>query len=277
MRIFRVHALISVAAIPALMLGLAAGPAFAQGNGALPGNTAVDAALNMANMLDGAGGGVSSDDLILALEDAAAAGQPMALYQLGLMYENGEGVEKDPVKAFGYFSQIANEHADTAPRGIEADIVAQSFVKMGEYYAEGLPEAGIPKDQEQSSRLILHAASYFGDPDAQYRVGLSFLEDENADANALQSARWLSLSARKGYAPAQAQLGKLLFNGEGIDANPVEGLMWLTVASRRAAGTADESWIQGMLNDAMSLASPEQRKAAIELADSLGERFGGLS
>ena len=41
----------------------------------------------------------------------------MALWQLGLMYESGEGVEKDPVKAFGYFSQIANEHADAAPRG----------------------------------------------------------------------------------------------------------------------------------------------------------------
>jgi len=158
MRIFRVHALISVAAIPALMLGLAAGPANAQPSSIAAG-TAVDAALNMANMLDGAGGGISSKDLLLALEDAAAAGQPMALYQLGLMYENGEGVEKDPVKAFGYFSQIANEHADTAPRGIEADIVAQSFVKMGENYAEGLPEAGIPKDEERSNRLILHAAS----------------------------------------------------------------------------------------------------------------------
>lgn len=278
MRTFRVpSALISVTAGMSLALALSAAPVFAQANGALPADTAADAALNMANMLDGAGGGVSSDDLISALEDAAAAGQPMALYQLGLMYESGEGVAKDPVKAFGYFSQIANEHADTAPKGIEADIVAQSFVKMGEYYAEGLPEAGIPKDQAQSSRLILHAASYFGDADAQYRVGLSFLEDKSADANALQSARWLSLSARKGYAPAQAQLGRLLFNGEGIEANPVEGLMWLTVASRRSAGTVDEPWIQGMLNDAMSVAPPDQRKAAIELADSLGERFGGLS
>jgi uncharacterized protein len=277
MRIFRVDALISVVAVPALALSLITAPVFAQASGVTPDGTAVDAALNMANMLDGAGGGISSSDLLLALEDAAAAGQPMALYQLGLMYENGEGVERDPVKAFGYFSQIANEHADTAPRGIEADIVAQSFVKIGEYYAEGLPEAGIAKDEQRSSRLILHAASYFGDPDAQYRVGLSFLEDHNADANVLQSARWLSLSARKGYAPAQAQLGKLLFNGEGIEANPVEGLMWLTIASRRASGTSDESWIQKMLNDAMSVASSDQRRAAIELADSLGERFDGLS
>jgi uncharacterized protein len=276
MRTFRGKALIAVSAVPALMLALVAGPVAAQVNSAVPSSSAADAALSMANMLDGAGGGISGADLISALEDAAEAGQPMALWQLGLMYESGEGVEQDRGKAFAYFSQIANEHADAAPRSVEADIVAQSFVKVGEYYREGLPEAGIPKDQEYSNRLMMHAASYFGDADAQYRVGKIYLEDEAVGANSLQSARWLSLAARKGHAAAQAQLGELLFNGEGIAADPVEGLMWLTVASRRAAGTPDEQWIQGMLNDAMSVATPEQRLQAIELADSLGTRFGGL-
>ena len=90
------------------------------------------------------------------------------------------------------------------------------------------------------------------------------------------SYRWLSLSARKGHAGAQAEMGKMLFNGEGIEANAVEGLMWLTVASRRSAGTADEGWIQSMLQDAMSVATPEQRAEAVRLADTLGPRFGGL-
>lgn len=276
MRTFRVkRALISVAAGAALVL--TGQPAKAQAVlDALPGETAVDAALEMANVLDGAGGGISSDALISALEDAAAAGQPMALWQLGLMYESGEGVEKDPVKAFGYFSQIADEQADAAPNGVEADIVAQSFVKVGEYYREGLPEAGIPKDEAYSNKLMMHAASYFGDADAQYRVGKLYLDDKQLGDNPLQSARWLSLAARKGHAGAQAQLGNMLFNGQGITANPIEGLMWLTVASRRAAGTIDEQWIQGLLQDAMSLATPEQRAEAVRLADSLGTRFGGL-
>ena len=52
--------------------------------------------------------------------------------------------------------------------------------------------------------------------------------------------------------------------------------MWLTVASRRAANTPDEGWIQTMLNDSMSVATPDQRRQAMELADSLGTRFGGL-
>ena len=281
MRTFRAGALVSVAFWAALAIAGVATPAAAQVSGVLPSmpaapETAADAALAMANQLDGAGGGISSADLIAALEDAALAGQPMALFQLGLMYESGEGVAKDPVKAFGYFSQIADEHADTAPKGVEADIVAQSFLKIGEYYRQGLPEAGIQKNEAYSNKLIMHAASYFGDADAQYKVGELYLDDAELGDSPLQSARWLNLAARKGHAGAQAKLGSMLFNGEGIGADPIEGLMWLTVASRRAAGTADDGWIHDLLTNAMSVATPEQRKQAVEMADSLGTRFGGL-
>lgn len=268
MRNSRVSQTLISVTLGAMMACTAAFPVAAQ--------TAVDAALNMANMLDGAGGGVSSADALSALEDAANAGQPMALWRLGTMYENGEGVEKDPVKAFGYFSQIANDHADAAPKSLEADIVAQSFVKIGDYYRDGLPGAGIPVDEERSHALLLHAASYFGDADAQYRVGELYASEEGLGINPLQSARWYSLAARKGHPAAQAKLGILLFNGEGIEAQPVEGLMWLTVARERTIGTPDEGWINDLLVRAMSVASPDQRADAIKLAESLGQRFGGL-
>lgn len=294
MRIFRVvSALISVAAGPALAMTLAGTPAAAQGAFAAPpagipdsgtvqvqdpfSGTAADAALALANRMDGVRGGVSNEEYLSALENAAAAGQPMAMWQLGVMYENGEGVAKDPVKAFGYFSQIANDHADAAPRGLEADIVAQSFVKVGEYYADGLPDAGIPVDAQRSHAMIMHAATYFGDADAQYRLGRLYLDDNELGENPLQSARWLSLAARKGHAAAQATLGQLLFNGdEGLPRQPEEGLMWLMVAQKRVAGTADEGWVDDLLNGAISIATPDQRSTAAQMADSLGTRFGGL-
>ncbi|WP_421760138.1 tetratricopeptide repeat protein [Devosia sp.] len=278
----RASSIVAVAFWAVLAVAGTAIPANAQASGVLPSlpaepQTAADAALQMANSLDGAGGGISSTDLVTALEDAALAGQPMALYQLGLMYESGEGVAKDPVKAFGYFSQIADEHADAAPKGVEADIVAQSFLKVGEYYRTGLPEAGIQKNEAYSNKLIMHAASYFGDADAQYKVGELYLDDKELGDNPLQSARWLNLAARKGHAGAQAKLGSMLFNGEGLGPDRVEGLMWLTVASRRAVGTADEAWIDELLNSAMSLATADDRQKATALADSLGTKFGGLN
>ena len=236
--------------------------------------TAAEAALDLANMLDGAGGGVSGDAYLSALENAAAAGQPMAMWQLGTMYENGEGVAKDPAKAFGYFAQIANQHADAAPRGVESDIVAQSFVKMGDYYRQGVPDAGIPADIERSHALLLHAATYFGDADAQYRVGLLYLQNEGLGVNPLQSARWFSLAARKGHCLAQARLGDLLFNGmDGIEAQPIEGLMWLNLSHDRCSGTADQAQVDELLNRASSMARPEDRANAAALAESIAPQF----
>lgn len=236
--------------------------------------TAADAALDLANMLDGAGGGVSGDAYLSALENAAAAGQPMAMWQLGTMYENGEGVDKDPAKAFGYFAQIANQHADAAPRGVESDIVAQSFVKMGDYYKQGLPDAGIPADVERSHALLLHAATYFGDADAQYRVGLLYLQDDGLGVSPLQSARWFSLAARKGHCLAQARLGDMLFNGvEGIAAQPIEGLMWLNLSHDRCRGTSDQAQVDELLNRAASIAKPEDRADAAALAESIAPQF----
>ena len=269
MRTIRDHSLISVALAAILALSASTLPVHAQ--------TAADAALNMANMLDGAGGGISSDELLAALQNAAEAGQPMAMWQLGTMYENGEGVARDPVKAFGYFAQIANQHADAAPKGVEADIVARSFVKVGEYYKDGLPDAGIPADANRSHALLLHAATYFGDADAQYRVGLLYLQEDELGVNPLQSARWFSLAARKGNCPAQAQLGDMLFNGiAGIEAQPVEGLMWLTVSHQRCAGTGDAAWVDDKLNHAMALATPEQQSEAAALAVSIAPQFAGF-
>jgi TPR repeat protein len=240
-------------------------------------DNAVDAAQAMASAMDGAGGGISSAEQIAALEDAAAAGDPMAQWQLGLMYESGEGVEQDKAKAFGYFAEIADQHADAAPRGTESDIVAHSFVKMGEYYAEGLPEADIPKDEGESLRLILYAATYFADADAQFRVGLAYQNEDELGDNPLQSARWLKLAAEKGHPAAEARLGDLMFNGAGgVQANPVRGLMWLTVASRRAVGSVDTEWIGELLNSAMSVATPAQREQAIMLADAMGESLADL-
>ncbi len=222
---------------------------------------------SFSDLLTGAGGGVSSSDLKEILEGAAENGQPQALWQLGQMYENGVGVEQDKVRAFGYFSKIANENASVPPHSVQADIVARSFVKVGDYYRAGLPGAGIAPDQVQARALLFHAASYFGNANAQYRVGLLYLEEE-LGPNPLLSARWLSLAAQKNQVEAQAILGDLLFNGSGVEAKPVEGLMWMTLARESTIGGKDEVWVGELLTRAMLIASPEQRieaRKAVEI------------
>src|SRR5262245_5148503 len=98
MRISRAHrALASILLGSALALGGATLSRAQDG-----GTDALDA---IAIALDGAGGGISTQEQIAALEGAAALGDTMALWQLGLMYESGEGVAQDRAKAFGYFAE----------------------------------------------------------------------------------------------------------------------------------------------------------------------------
>lgn len=236
--------------------------------------TAADAALSLAAPTLGNG---AESDALTALQSAADQGQPIALWRLGTMYESGQGVQKDEVRAFGYFSRIANENANTPPRSLEADIVAQSFVKVGEYYREGLPDAGIPKDSQRSVALLMHAATYFADAQAQYEIGRLYLSGDSLGKSALQGARWLSLAARKGHIGAQATLGDLLFNGgdDGLQAQPVEGLMWLTIARDHAKGTDDAGWIDDLLDNAMSIATPDQRSSALQAAATVGPQVSG--
>jgi uncharacterized protein len=228
--------------------------------------TAADAATDFARILDG-GSIVSDDTYLSALESDAAAGRPLALWQLGTMYENGAGVAKDPVKAFNYYSQIAIQHADTAPKGLEADIVARSFVKLGDYFREGDPAVGVQQDPVEYHRMLLHAATYFADAEAQYRVGLLYQQEDGLGRNATLSARWLKKAAAKHHCLAQASLGDLLFNGmESYPARAAEGLMWLDRAHVTCAGSSGQAYADDLLNRALSAASPEQRAAAVTLA-----------
>lgn len=231
--------------------------------------TAADAAFDFAKTMDGNGAIVSSDTYLSALESDAAAGRPLALWQLGTMYETGEGVDKDPVKAFGYFAQIANQHADTAPRGLEADIVASSFVKLGDYFRLGVPEAGVTQNPAEYHRMLMHAATYFGDAEAQYRIGMLYQQEEGLGMSPVLSARWLLSAAHKGHCLAQTELGDLLFNGmDTYEPRPAEGLMWLNFAHTTCLGTSDMGVAESLLNSANAAASPEVRAAAVEMANS---------
>jgi uncharacterized protein len=248
-----------IVATLALALGLSV-PSQAQ--------TAADAAFDFARTLDGGGSIVSPDTYISALESDAAAGRPLAMWQLGTMYENGEGVDRDPVKAFNYFSQIAIQHTDTAPRSLEADIVARSFVKLGDYYRDGVPEVGLPQDPVQYHKMLLHAATFFGDAEAQFRVGLLYQQEDGLGLSPTLSARWLKKAALKGHCLAQAKLGDLLFNGmNDYPPRAGEGLMWLDLAHQTCAGTANQTAADELLASAMSIATPEDRAAAVTMAE----------
>lgn len=202
---------------------------------------------------------------VTALQFAAENGHFIAQWKLGRMYADGDGVGQDDLKAFSYFTKIANAHADDRPDTMKARFVANAFVALGTYYLDGIPNSTVQADAARARDMFQYAASYFGDPDAQYNLARIYLDGNGVARDARQAARWLGLSANKGQRQAQALLGQLLFVGKDVPRRPARGLMWLMLASEGAG--PNDKWIVEMCDRAEKAASTEDRANAETYVD----------
>src|SRR5437879_11643575 len=105
---------------------------------------------------------------LTSLQYAAEGGHPVAQWKLGRMYADGDGVTQDDLRAFEYFSRIANAHAEDSPSAPQATIVANAFVALGRYYLNGIPNSKLKADTDRAREMFSYAASYFGNAEAQY-------------------------------------------------------------------------------------------------------------
>jgi TPR repeat protein len=198
-----------------------------------------------------------------ALEFAATQGDALALWKLGRMYANGDGVPHDDLKAFEYFSKIADENPDESPDSPNASVVSSAFVALGSYFLTGIKNTYVGPNIARAHEMFSYAASYFGDSNAQYSLARLYLDGTGVARDLRQAARWLNLAAEKGHYRAQALLGHLLFNGEGgVPRQRALGLMWLTMA-RDAADPAKDDWIAALYDKAAAAASERDREAAL--------------
>ncbi|GGC55292.1 tetratricopeptide repeat protein [Chelatococcus reniformis] len=199
---------------------------------------------------------------VRALEYAATKGHSPALWKLGRMYADGDGVAHDDLKAFEYFSRIADAHADDGPDSPNARFVSNAFVVLGGYFVDGIPNTYVKPNVARAREMFQYAASFYGDADAQYNLARLYLDGQGGAKDSRTAARWLNLAAEKGHAPSQALLGHLLVNGQGVPRQAARGLMWLTLA-RDAADPQKEGWIVEMHDKAFAQVSDNDRQVAL--------------
>jgi hypothetical protein len=118
---------------------------------------------------------------LTSLEYAADQGHLEAQWKVGRMYADGDGVPQDDLRAFNYFSQIANTHPEESPGTPQARLVANAFVALAHYYIAGIPNSTIKPDVSRAREMLDYAASYFGDADAQYQLGRLYLDGSPSD------------------------------------------------------------------------------------------------
>jgi hypothetical protein len=123
-------------------------------------------------------------------ETYARAGDPSALFNLGLVYARGEGVEKDPAKAFAYFKAAADKGFPEAQ------------YNLGICYYNG---AGVAKDEKAAVRWC-SAAARQGLLAAQTLMVRNYVTGTGVEKSPAKALAWdfiarRTLTLRKGIDP----------------------------------------------------------------------------
>jgi hypothetical protein len=205
-----------------------------------------------------------SEKAVTSLQYAAENGIAMAQWQLGRMYAEGNGVPHDDLRAFEYFKRVIKSHAEDLPEQPQGPVVANAFVALGQYYLSGIPNSPVKPEPARARDMFSYAASYFGDPDAQFRLGKLYLEG-TVKRDSKQAVRWLALSANKGHHLAQALLGRVLFKGGVVPRQRPLGLMWLTLACDGPGGKNPA--IVEQRDAAFEQATEDERAVALTLLE----------
>jgi TPR repeat protein len=148
-----------------------------------------------------------------------------AMHNLGIMYANGEGVEKDAVQAVCWFRQAAEQG------------YAGAQVNLGLMYSRG---EGVKKDAVQAV-LWYRKAIEQGCAEAQCSLGDMYREGEGVEKDAVQAVHWYRKAAEQGYAEAQSKLGLMYNMGEGVEEDAVQAVCWCRQAAEQGHAVAQSA------------------------------------
>src|ERR1700730_17766265 len=101
---------------------------------------------------------------IEALKYAAAGGEVLAQWKLAKIYANGDdGVPRDDLKAYNYFTQIVANYDEDAPNRRERAVVASAWVSLGTYNRNGIANSAIQPDPQRALQMFQFAPTTFAD------------------------------------------------------------------------------------------------------------------
>lgn len=126
------------------------------------------------------------------------------LYNTGMCYWRGLGVNQDKERAFTYFRNAA---AQGHPEAIN---------NIGAFFREGMV---VEKNLETSAKWFAKSASY-GNPYGQFNYALALRRGEGVEVNLPEAARLFRLSAAGGCVEALDAYACALWRGEGVAKDP---------------------------------------------------------
>jgi TPR repeat protein len=120
----------------------------------------------------------------------AKDGDARAQYQLGVMYQRGEGVDADTTEAVSWYSLVAEQG------------YAPSKISLARMSYTGI---GVAHDHDKAAQLAEHTAK-FGNTEAQFFLGALYHRGHGVHVDLIKSHMWLSLAAMRGSKLARERL-----------------------------------------------------------------------
>lgn len=207
-----------------------------------------------------------------ALKFAARQGVLGAQLELAELYSGHCGIPENAAKSYAYYREIAAAYADIPPSSPIAKYVAKSFVAMGRYQLKGDAKIGVAPNPVRAADLFRHAASYFGDPEAQYELAKLYLTGRGVERDVRLGINWLALAARKQHPESEATLGEMLWRDRRAKPRYARGLALIALAHYNASLEGNEpKWIKKLYVKALRSSN---KKTRLE-AEALIPRWGG--
>jgi uncharacterized protein len=176
-----------------------------------------------------------SQQALKLLRPFAERGYPEAQFDIGWLYEHGEGVKQDKTEAYKWYRKVREEAEDGEPH-------AQRM--LGDMYHYGV--AGVKRDEEKAEHWWHKALSLWqssadeGNADAQLALGSMYALGKGVKKDRIEAANWYRKAAEQGNAEGQDYLGKMYKGGLGGKQEWAEALKWFRKAAEQ--GNADAQW-----------------------------------
>jgi TPR repeat protein len=145
----------------------------------------------------------------------AENGDAFAQFNIGNLYNNGEGVPQDHAEAAKWYRLAADQGFEYAE------------FNMGVFYDRG---RGVPQDPAEAAKWYLLAAKK-GNVRAQNNLGQLYAHGRGVEKDTIKAARLYRLAADQGFPGAQMNLGNMYARGEGVARDPVQAFLWYSSAA----------------------------------------------
>ena len=200
----------------------------------------------------------ASVELKALLRDAQV-GKPDAQIKLGHAYRDGDGVDRNTEKAIELYTLASEEPEALYALGLlycNGNGVVQDFSKSKTFLEKssslGLADAsdtlallardgiGEIQDLQLSHQWTLKAAAQ-GKPSAMLRCARQYEKGEGVKSDIRKAFRWRLRAAEAGHPEAQHLVGFSYYIGKGVDPDPVASFAWLHLAAEKKASGAAEA------------------------------------